>query len=156
MKERDYRKIKRFIEHEIMSGNIENVIQLRDFLNEQIRLYETSIEQTDQEISKNIDRFDILNLELEEFLTVPAYGLKFFRNDLIHAIRRIKQLKGTVLVFDSIGIGKTVLLGEKGIGPRTVGKYEHALNRYGYSLNRALTVEQIEQFKIYQKQNPKV
>jgi len=71
-------------------------------------------------------------------------------------IRRIKQLKGTVLVFDSIGIGKIVLLGEKGIGPRTVGKYEHALNKYGYSLNRPLSEEQIQEFKIYQKRNSKV
>lgn len=66
-------------------------------------------------------------------------------------IRRIKQLKGTVLVFDSIGIGKEILLQEKGIGPRTVGKYEHVLNKYGYSLNRSLSEKQIEQFKIYQK-----
>ena len=97
------------------------------------------------------ERFDILGLALIEFLTVPTYGLKFFRNDLVNAIKKIKNLKRPVLVFDSIGIGKTILLQEKGIGARTIGKYEHALNQYGYSLNQPLSKEQIEQFKIYQK-----
>lgn len=156
MKEKDYRKIRGFIEQETMCGNIEALKNLRDFLNEQISLYEASIEQPLPGASESVERFDILNLELTEFLTVPTYGLKFFRNDLVHAIKRMKKLKGTVLVMDTIGIGETILLQEKGIGSRTVGKYEHALNRYGYSLNHPLSEEQLKQFKIYQKKNSKV
>lgn len=148
----DYEKIKEFIEQELVRGNIEDLRQLRNFLNEQIGSFQ-SFPQVDSETQ---ERFDILNLELRDFLTAPTYGLKFFRNDFIRAIRRIKQLKGMVLVIDTIGIGKTVLLQEKGIGSRTVGKYEHALNRYGYSLNHPLSEAQIKQFKMYQKKNSKV
>ncbi len=155
MKEKDYRKITAFIEQELASGHIEDLRQLRDFLNQQIDLYKAFEEKLYQRRAEE-ERFDILNLELLEFLTVPTYGLKFFTNELVSAIKRMKALKRPVLVFDSIGIGKNVLLQEKGIGPRTVGKYEHALNRYGYSLNRPLTEEQISQFKIYQKKNSKV
>jgi hypothetical protein len=147
MKHKDCRKIKEIIEQEIKIGNIEGLKRLRDYLDEQIDSYKPSY-QADIDTE---ERFDILSLELETFLTAPTYGLKFFRNDLVQAIKRIRDLKRVVLVVDSIGIGKNVLLEEKGIGQRTIGKYEHALNRYGYSLNRSLTEAQEEQFKIYQK-----
>ena len=142
----NYNKMKALIEQEIKHGKIDDLIQLREFLNAQIKLFQSSVKQTEAE------QFDILNLELTEFLTSPTYGLKYFRNDLVNVIQKMKQLKRVVLVFDSVGIGKNILLQEKGIGPRTIVKYERALNKYGYSLDKPLTEEQQEQFKNYQKQ----
>ncbi|MCI9234034.1 MAG: hypothetical protein HFH08_05545 [Bacilli bacterium] len=152
MKQRDYNKIRALVWEERKSGNMDSLIELRDFLNEQINLGKPDMEEIIQTSSEE-ERPDILSLELEEFLTVPTYGIKFFRNDLVKAIKKIKRLKRTVLVVDSIGIGKNILLQEKGVGARTVGKYEHALNKYGYSLNRPLSEEQKERFKVYQKKH---
>lgn len=47
MKEKEYRKIKELIEQERRNGNIEIMRQLRDFLDEQIRLYRPPVKHND-------------------------------------------------------------------------------------------------------------
>jgi len=155
MKEKDYRFIRKVIMSDAERGEIGDLIQLREMLDEQIALARERTSVASNHFENHEENFHILNLNLCDFLSIKSYGIKFMRQDIVSAIKKIRGLDGIVLVVDSVGIGKNTLLKEDGIGLRTVLKYEKALNNYGYSLDNPMTEEQVKQFQYYHRMNKK-
>ena len=66
-------------------------------------------------------------------------------SDLNHAVIRLTNVKyKDIRVYDVVGLGKTKLLAaKKGLGPKTINKFESKLNQFGLSFDKALSDDQI-------------
>ena len=66
-------------------------------------------------------------------------------SDLNHAVIRLTNVKyKDIRVYDVVGLGKTKLLAaKKGLGTKTINKFESKLNQFGLSFDKALSDDQI-------------